>query len=253
MGAETIGIIVSMGLPRNMLLDDFDQLVEGILYACKKYGMALIGGDTNESPEFTLCGTCLGMVEKKCVLMKGGARPGDIVAVTGTLGIAAAGFEVLFNQKSNKNIANLDHSIKELLLKHALEPEARLEEGILLGKSGAVTSATDITDGLLSEIGEIVDASENGIGIVIQEDQLPIPEEVIAVADITGKDPLQMAITYGEDFEILLTVDPTHFANLKSSVPLYEIGVVDSTGRITMIDKSGKTNIMTPNGYEHLK
>jgi thiamine-monophosphate kinase len=253
MGAEAIGIIVSMGLSRNMFLDDFDQLVEGILDACKKYGMALIGGDTNESPEFTLCGTCLGMVEKKYVLMKGGARPGDIVAVTGSLGIAAAGFEVLFNQKSNINIADLDHSLKDLLLKHALEPEARLEEGILLGKSGVVTSATDITDGLLSEIGEIVDASAKGIGIVIQEDQLPIPEEVITVADITGKDPLKMAIAYGEDFELLLTVDPTYFDDLKSAVTLYEIGVVDGSGRITMIDKSGKTNIITPHGYEHLR
>ncbi len=67
MGAETIGIIVSMGLPKNMLLTDFDDLVDGILDSCEKYGMALIGGDTNESSELTLCGTCLGIVKKENV------------------------------------------------------------------------------------------------------------------------------------------------------------------------------------------
>ncbi len=285
MGAETIGIIVSMGLPRNMPIDDFDQLVEGILDECQKYGMALIGGDTNESPEFTLCGTCLGIVEKKYVIMKSGARPGDIVAVTGPLGLAAAGFEVLFHERSrlngpdpmdpinsttstdlnnsntnfnnindpNPSIELIDTSFKQLVLKHALEPEARLKEGVLLAKSGAVTSATDITDGLLSEISEIVDASEKDIGIVILENHLPIPGEVFEAAKITGKDPLEMALSYGEDFELLLTVDPALFEDLKSAVTLYEIGVVDSSSGIRMIDKSGKTNVITPHGYEHLK
>ena len=68
MGAKTIGIIVSMGLPKNMLLSDFDNLVEGILEACEKYDMVLIGGDTNESSELTLCGTCIGIVKKDNVL-----------------------------------------------------------------------------------------------------------------------------------------------------------------------------------------
>jgi len=251
MGADTIGIIVSMGLPNNMLLADFDHMVDGILDSCTKYGMALIGGDTNESNELTLCGTCIGIVKKDNVLMKNGARQGDIVAVTGPIGLAAAGFEVLIHPFHNFD--DLDNDIKDLVIKHALEPEARLEEGIIFAKSGSVTSATDITDGLLSELGEIVDESECNIGIIINQEDLPIPREVFEVAKISSQNPIEMALTYGEDFELLLTVPPSLFNDLNSEVTLHKIGIVDSSGEIKMIDKAGNTNIITPEGYEHLK
>jgi thiamine-monophosphate kinase len=249
MGADTIGIIVSLGLPPNMLVTDFDHMVEGILDACEKYDMALIGGDTNESAELTLCGTCLGIVKKENVLMKSGAIPGDIVAVTGPLGLAAAGFKVLFNSH-NFDINKDNH---DLVLKHALKPEARLKEGILLAKSGSVTSATDITDGLLSEIGEMIYANENKIGMIIDQELIPIPQEVMEIADLSDSDPLEMSIAYGEDFELLLTLSSEIFDDLKSKFNLYQIGIVDSSGKIRMIDKEGKTNILTPKGYEHLK
>ena len=125
MGAEALGIIISMGLPKTMLVEEFDELVEGILEACEKYGMALIGGDTNESSELTLNGTCIGTVKKENVLMRSGARPGDVVAVTGCLGLAAAGFKILECNCQNE----LDENSIKISVKHALEPEARLMEG----------------------------------------------------------------------------------------------------------------------------
>ena len=250
MGAETIGIIVSMGLPKTMLITDFDDLVDGILDNCNKYGMALIGGDTNESSELTLSGTCLGIVEKKNVMMKNGTHPGDIVAVTGPLGLAAAGFKVLLNPFHNNNF---EEDTKNLVIKHALEPEAKMKEGIILSKSNSISSATDITDGLLSELGELIDANENEIGFMISMKDLPIPKEVFDIANITGSDPFDMATAYGEDFELLLTVPPNLFNDLKTKLPIYKIGLVDSSGKIKMIDKAGNTNIITPRGYEHLK
>jgi thiamine-monophosphate kinase len=251
MGAETIGMIVSMGLPKNMLLADFDDMVDGILDSCTKYGMALIGGDTNESKELTLCGTCIGIVKKENVLMKSGARHGDIVALTGPIGLAAAGFEVLLHPVHNFD--DLDNNIKEKVIKHALEPEARLKEGIIFSKSGSVSSATDITDGLLSELDEIIDASQGNIGIILNQEELPIPKEVFEIAKISSHNPIEMATTYGEDFELLLTVPQSLFNDLNSEVTLYKIGLVDSSGKIKMIDKAGNTNIITPRGYEHLK
>lgn len=257
MGADTICIIVSMGLPKDMSLSNFDEMIEGILESCKQYDMVLIGGDTNESADLTLCGTCIGMVKKENVLMKGGARSSDVVAVTGKLGLAAAGFELLFCDESEESkLEGLDHGFMSLALEHALQPEARLKEGILLGKTGVVTSATDITDGLLSEIGEIIDASPENIGITFYEEQVPIPHEVHEIGNILGKNPLEMALTYGEDFELLLTVQKDKFDDLnhlKNVVDLHEIGFVDSSGIIKMIDKDGKTNVVTPKGYEHLK
>lgn len=249
MGAKPIGIIISMGLPRDMLLDEFEEMLEGILDNCLEYDMKLIGGDTNESHELTLCGTCLGIVQKENVLMKEGTQPGDIIAVTGSLGLAAAGFEVLFNRSSVKDL-NLDH--KHNLLKHALNPKARVKEGILLANSGFVTSATDITDGLISEIDELINASSHGIGITIHEELLPIPEEVLEVADKTSKDPLEFALYYGEDFELLLTVEKDAFEQIKEEIPLYEIGTVTSSGKIEIINKQGTKNILKPRGYEHL-
>lgn len=262
MGADTVGMIISMGLPSSMSVAYFDEMVEGILKACKDYGMVLIGGDTNESSELTLCGTCLGMVAKKNVLMKRGARPGDVVVVTGKLGLAAAGFELLILENMEKikvNDFGFTENFKDTALKHALEPHARLEEGVLLGKTGFLTSATDITDGLLSELGELMDANP-GIGMKLHQSKIPIDPELFKLADSLGSDPLELALSYGEDFELLLTVKKERFQELKrivhesfeGNVTLHEIGRVDSSGRISMIDKDGKTKVLTPRGYQHL-
>jgi thiamine-monophosphate kinase len=251
MGAETIGILISMGLPRNMKLSEFDQITDGILDTCKKYDMALIGGDTNESKELTLCGTCLGIVKKENVLMRRGACVGDILAVTGPLGLAAAGFKVIMD--ASHKFDSLSVETKDLVTKHALEPEAKLDMGIILANSDSVTSATDITDGLLSELDEMIDACENSVGMVINQEYLPIPKVVFDIANISGDNPFEMALTYGEDFELILTVQPDLFDELNSKINLYKIGFVDSSGTIKMIDKEGNTNIITPKGYDHLK
>ncbi|MGF7117489.1 thiamine-phosphate kinase [Methanobacterium oryzae] len=246
MGAKAIGIIVSIGLPKDMLLDDFDSLMDGITEGCLNYNMTLIGGDTNESSELTLCGTCLGIVNKKDVLMKDGAKPGDVVAITGPLGLAAAGFQVLFNN------LDIDFKVKEKLLKYALDPEAKSEEGILLAETSAITSATDITDGLASEIGEIVDASSYGIGISIYEEMIPMENEVLEVAQKTGKEPLDFILYYGEDFELLLTIQKDEFKRINDKVPIFKIGKVTSSGKIIIVNKDGTQSVLKPQGYEHL-
>ena len=249
MGAKPIGIIISMGLPRDMLLDEFEELLKGILDMCSKYDMKLIGGDTNESQELTLCGTCLGIVQKENVLMKEGARPGDIIAVTGPVGLAAAGFEILFNKNKFKD---LNPNYKDHLLNHALNPKARVSEGILLAKSGLITSATDITDGLVSEIDELITANNYRIGMTLNEEMLPIPEEILEVADKTRKDPLEFALYYGEDFELLLTVKKEGFKQIEEKVNLHKIGKVTSSGKIEILHKEGTKSIIKPRGYEHL-
>jgi thiamine-monophosphate kinase len=248
MGADAVGIIISMGLPKTMFVEEFDDLVDGILEACEKYGMALIGGDTNEATELTLNGTCIGTVKKENVLMRSGALPGDVVAVTGNLGLAAAGFEVLGCDCTDE----LNKDSVKISIEHALEPEARLKEGKILSNNGHVSSATDISDGLLSELGEIIDANESTIGITVHENWLPIPSEVFEIAKVTHKNPYDLALGYGEDFELLLTISPSEFERLKTKLKLKKIGFVDSTGTIKMIDKSGNTKLVTPKGYEHL-
>ncbi len=249
MGAKPIGIIISMGLPRDMLLDEFEEMIEGILEMCLNYDMKLIGGDTNEAPDLTLCGTCLGIVQKENVLMKDGALPGDIIAVTGPVGLAAAGFEVLFNETKFQNLKPED---KDHLLKPALNPKARVNEGILLAESGFITSATDITDGIVSEIDELINAGDCKIGVILNEEMLPIPEEVLEVAGKTGKDPLELALYYGEDFELLLTVKKDVFKQIEQKIHIYKIGNVTSSGKIEILHKDGTKSTIKPRGYEHL-
>jgi thiamine-monophosphate kinase len=250
MGAKPIGIIIAVGLPKETLLDDFDQLIDGILSACKEYEMMLIGGDTNESSELTISGTCLGVVSKNEVLMKDGASPGDIVAVTGPLGLAAAGFEILFNREIK--LKDLNEDYKNIALKHALNPEAKTEEGVLLAKSGFITSATDITDGLASEIGELVNYSSKGIGITIYEEMIPIAGPVLEIAEKVNKNPLEFILYYGEDFELLLTIKKDYFEEIRTKIPLHKIGTVTSSGKMTIVKSDGQEEVLEPRGYEHL-
>lgn len=250
MGAKPIGIIVAIGLPKEMLLDDFDKLIDGILKGCNKYEIMLIGGDTNESAELTISGTCLGIVGKEKVLMKYGAHPGDIVAVTGPLGLAAAGFEILFNPEIK--LEDLNEDDRNLALQHALNPEAKLKEGISLAKSGYVTSATDITDGLASEIGELVNASTCGIGITIYEEMIPLTGAVLEVAEKANKNPLEFVLHYGEDFELLLTIKNSAFEQIKDQIPIYKIGKVTSSSKMIIVKSNGEEEILNPRGYEHL-
>lgn len=247
MGARPLGILVALSLPAGLTVPDFDALIEGILESCKKYEMSLIGGDINESEELTLCGTCIGIVEKDRVLMKSGAQEGDVVAVTGLLGLAAAGFEILFAGDLN----DLNLEIKNRSMKHAIKPEAQIDKGLKLAQSGLVTSATDITDGLLSELDEMIKSNKSKVGFTIFEELLPIPPEVIDVSKITNKSPLELALNYGEDFELLVTVIKDKFEEIKDELGLYKIGYVTRSGQIHMVNKEGKTNILTPRGYEH--
>jgi len=255
MGAKPIGFILSLGLPGDLPLDEFDEIMDGVLYSCQNYEIGLTGGDTNQSDELILSGTGLGVVDKKKVLMKDGAIPGDVVAVTDPLGVAAAGFEFLLSPPPVKEVLkkNLKPSTLKLIKKHAIEPQARLNEGIMLADTGAVTSATDITDGLASEVGELVSASENGVGITLYETLIPIIPEVEEVAHALNKDPLDFALYYGEDFELLLTVEKDDFSHLKDQFGLYEVGVVTSSGKMEIVNKDGKTNLLESKGYQHFK
>jgi thiamine-monophosphate kinase len=251
MGARPLGIIMSMGLSPDLQLEDFDLLVEGILKTCDDYDIALIGGDTNQADHITLCGTALGIVDRDKVLMKCGARDGDVVAVTGVLGSAAAGFEVLSGDESL--FKSLGPQDKDEILKHVLQPKARVEEGILISESKSATSTTDVTDGLVSEMGEILAATDQELGIRFYENKIPKSPILDEVARISGKNATEMALYYGEDFELLITISPQYFDSLKEKVDVHAIGEVTSSGRIEMIDKEGKTNILVPRGYEHLK
>lgn len=253
MGAYPLGILISLGLPQVMPVEQFEEMVDGILEACNFYETPLIGGDTNESPQIVLNGTALGKVSKEKVLMKNNAQKGDLIAVTGPLGLAAAGFEVLLaeDNDSRQKIDLLKGGFMEKAAKHALDPRARIKEGIIASESNLVTACTDITDGLVSELYEMLEPGNN-VGIRIYEDKIPFSPLVEEVSKITGKKLNQMTLYYGEDFELLLTIKKEEIEALNKLMEVYVVGEVTDSCRVEIVDKHGKTNILPPGGYQHL-
>ncbi|MBE2900025.1 thiamine-phosphate kinase [Methanothermobacter thermautotrophicus] len=241
MGSRPEGFILSAALP-DLELEFFDSIMDGVIEACCHYQAPLMGGDTNEADEIILSGTAIGRAAKDRVLMKSGARPGDLVAVTGPLGVGAAGTELILSGKSTEGF--------EDAVERSLRPVARIEDGIILAESGLVSSATDITDGLVSELGELMDAS--GTGMRIYEESLPIGEEVPEIAAILGMDPLELALYYGEDFELVFTAHPAGIEELSTMMDIHVIGEVTGGGSIEMVDKDGATYKLQVRGYEHL-
>ena len=173
MGAENIGFLLNLAIPKDMLLDDFDDLICGVINACDNYNIPLIGGDTNQANEIILSGTAIGQVDRDKALMQYGFQIGDLVCISGDLGLAALGFELLnLRQILNNNLFEMvdieekinrayeiDSTLCDLAIFKALKVEAKYEEGHILRDYNIAEnriSATDITDGLASEFYEIL-------------------------------------------------------------------------------------------------
>ena len=177
MGAENIGFLLNIAIPKDTLLDDFDDLICGVIKACDNYNIPLIGGDTNQANEIIISGTAIGQVDKDKALMKYGFETGYLVCISGELGLAALGFELLNLKKLLNNnlfemvdieeklqkVYEIDSSLCDLAIFKALKVEARYDEGRILRdyntKENRV-SATDITDGLASEFYEILNSDK---------------------------------------------------------------------------------------------
>ena len=177
MGAENIGFLLNIAIPKDTLRDDFDDLICGVIKACDNYNIPLIGGDTNQANEIIISGTAIGQVDKDKALMKYGFETGDLVCISGELGLAALGFELLNLKKLLNNnlfemvdieeklqkVYEIDSSLCDLAIFKALKVEARYDEGRILRdyntKENRV-SATDITDGLASEFYEILNSDK---------------------------------------------------------------------------------------------
>lgn len=242
MGSKPEAFMLSMALP-DLEEDFFSSLIDGVMDACTHYRAPLIGGDTNESDEIILSGMAAGRVRKDRVLLKSGARTGDLVAVTGPLGLGAAGTElILSGEKPAKN--------HEAAVESSLKPLAPVEAALRIAESGLASSATDISDGLISELGEIMDSSR--VGFRIFKEKIPVPREVFEIASIINRDPMELALYYGEDFELVITAGPDEMKELSGITGLHVIGEVTDSG-IEMIDKDGRTYTLDVRGYEHLK
>ena len=228
MGAKPLGFLLAIALPKDLELDNFKEIMEGVFNACDYYQIPLIGGDTNEASEIIITGTALGTCDRP--LMKDTYSHGDLIALTGKIGLAALGFEI--------------DGFDNIYVKKALKPEARINEGLIL--KDYASSATDITDGLASELYEI---KKDGFGFMIHEELFDISDEYKQIADEHDLDYLDLILHVGEDFELLFTISKENFEKLP--IDCMVIGEVTDSDVIELTLENGFVEEIENKGYEH--
>lgn len=242
-GGTPYGLVLALGLPRSLDEDFIKELVEGANSCATTYDTAIVGGDTKETRFITITGTAVGIVPKGEFMSRVGAKVGDLVAVTGNLGKAAAGYYALKH----------DIKGKKELAQGLMEPTPRLPEGRVLASTGAVTSCMDISDGLSSSLYQLQEA--NNVGFEIDFSNIPISEEISELRSHVDVDVPDFALHFGGDYELLLTLTPSRFKDAqdvleKSGGSLTCIGRVIDGEKIYLTSQEGK-QILPNKGYEH--
>jgi thiamine-monophosphate kinase len=201
MGARPLGLLSVVRYPPEMPDSEFVDVLSGIQEAARAFGCPSIGGDIGGAERLFLCATALGVCRSGRALMRSGAKPGDILCVTGPTGLAGAAMAYL---RTGERVPEIERNHRQALLNSWRRPQARVRAGIRLGESGFVTSCQDTSDGLKAAILGIAEAS--GVGFLVDQDKIPIAAEVRAVCHNLGLDPLATVLGDSVDFELAFTV-----------------------------------------------
>ncbi|KKH50088.1 thiamine-phosphate kinase [Methanosarcina sp. 1.H.A.2.2] len=236
MGAEPAGLLMAIGMPADTEIAFVEELAKGIQACAEFCGTAVVGGDLDTHAELTITGTALGRVKKSQLLLRKGAKPGDLVCLTGHTGSAGAALKAIQSKKP----------VSETVLKALFEPVPRTMEARKLAESGAVTSMMDTSDGLAMSLYDL--ARQSKVGFRVLEDALPILPEVREFASGPGE-LLELALYTGGDFELIFTVDPERLKKVQNICNLtiigectkYETGIVLESPefRLTTIEQRG--------------
>ncbi len=244
-GGKPLGMVLSFGLPKGTSEAFLKELTKGADACATKFNTSIIGGDMKESSDVALCGTAFGKVKKDEFMPRIGAQVGNIIAVTGTLGKAGAGYYNLKNKILDKDIS-----------KALLEPIPKLKEGEMLARQKCVTSCMDISDGLSSSLYQLQEL--NNVGFEINLNSIPISSELIELnKKQSGLDIYNIALHFGGDYELLLTIPPHKFEKAKEALKeigtdLIAIGKVIREEEVLIVDNKVK-KVLENKGYEHFK
>jgi len=247
-------MVVGLAISTRFPVEALEELYAGMMLACNKYGVDFVGGDTSSSPQgMQISVTVVGEALPEKVSYRKGAKPNDLICVSGDLGSAYAGLLVL--QREEKTfMANPNHKPDlepyDYVVERQLKPEAakKIKE-ILAEKNIVPTSMIDVSDGLASELMHI--AVNSGVGFKVFEEKIPIDVQTCAVADEFHLSPMTMALNGGEDYELLFTADLSHHAELLNIPGISVIGHIcsDSDGKY-LISNSGQAIELKAQGWK---
>ena len=246
-GVKPIVLLVALGLPGSFTEEDVRQIGLGLNEGAREYGAYVIGGDTNEASDLVISCSLLGTCDRHVLAKRTGAKPGDLVAVTGDFGKTSSGLKILLEG------VPAPETTKKILKEAVLMPKARLREGLALAQTGALTASIDSSDGLAWSLYELSDASNVGFRI----DNVPIAPEAYEFAKNHDLDPLELGLYGGEEYELIVTVKPELWEKASNAVrklrtPLTRIGRTTREKKLELrID--GKTRPIERKGWEHFK
>jgi thiamine-monophosphate kinase len=253
MGASPRYALASLALPSDIDAAWVVELYGGMRAACDEYALALVGGDLSRAERLVISVVILGEVSRGRAITREGARAGEAIVVTGSLGAAAAGL-ALSRAPAPVLLAALSAGWARELLDALARPAARVGEGVTLAQCGA-TAMMDLSDGLAKDLSRLCIAS--GVGARVRLADMPIPEAVRAAAAALAVDPLDFAISGGEDYELLATIAPTEVDGARErlrdrfGLALTQVGDIVEGQRLVAVDAHGAESTMEPKGWDH--
>jgi thiamine-monophosphate kinase len=250
MGAKPKYFLMALALPPECTTAWLDSFLDGMATAAHRFGLTLAGGDTTKYPTVLVNLTVIGEIEPGQSILRSGARPGDLICVSGRLGEAELGWRLVQQGLHKKK------HYRSLLRKH-FHPEPRLALGRWLaerrGATSMATSMIDTSDGLSTDLGRICESS--GVGARLYAEKIPVvdvPEELRRI----GLDPLKLALDGGEDYELLFTVPKKMAGRLPkkiAGVPVRVIGEIKRGKEIALVDAQGLGKLLRPGGWDSFR
>jgi thiamine-monophosphate kinase len=252
MGGTAREAFVSIAIPEECQLDYLEQIYDGIKNLAAKFEVNVLGGDTTSSKIDLIINIVVqGIVSKEELLCRDAARPGDIIFSTGFLGDSRAGLHLILNK-----IALDTQALKSLLKAHRV-PEPHLREGRFLAQQQGVHAAIDTSDGLSSDLGHIVE--ESRVGARLFADKIPVSQELMDFCTRFDFDPIEYALTGGEDYTLLCTITPESANQIANAFekefkrPLFQIGEITAEKQLMLVYPDAKTKPITPTGWDHFR
>ena len=253
MNANPTQITVSLGISKRFAIEDLEELYAGIRLACERYNVDLVGGDTSASMTgLTISITCIGTAYESDIVYRNGAKEHDLVCVTGNLGTAYMGLQLLERERlvmnANEN-ATPAFEGREYLLERQLKPEARRDIIEKLHEAGIKpTAMMDISDGLSSELMHI--CTQSNVGCSVYEDKLPIDYQAAALAEEMNLNIVTCALNGGEDYELLFTCSLDDYEKLIPLEDVYLIGHITKPEHgINLIGRNGEEISLKAQGW----